>query len=174
MHYPDLSSYLRVDQMDDEDELSDENLKLNSSAPSPRRPRGNQSHSSLRRFVDRYWVWISNGILLLISLLFFCLWVDASRQKCGLQVYCEWINFCSAQRNICWIFIESLTVSLAPANVAVKYKKSLVTVNGSLDFPSEFHGKPCPAVDNAWARISEDSGIVFFLNKIWIFTTKIC
>lgn len=104
--------------------------------------------SQYRIFWNRYWAYLTHGLLLfIISILFFCLWIQARPRDSEELVYCKSVYFY-------YKYYLKKNIITAPANVAVEYNKGLTTLNGSLDFPSEFRGYPTPEIDAAWTRVS--------------------
>ncbi|OJA15083.1 hypothetical protein AZE42_13115 [Rhizopogon vesiculosus] len=90
---------------------------------------GDAERSDVETRKSRSWLWLSHGVLICTSMLFFTLWIGTpSCQLCG------GISICST------------------ANVAVE--PIIVKFNGTLDFPSIYHGHPSLEIDAVWDRIS--------------------
>lgn len=105
------------------------------------------------------WEWVTRGVLLLLSVVFFTLWVTSTgAQKCTYVVkYCEWCLychiFCAHGRYI------SCHDDAAPANEAIEYIEH-VTYKGGLHFMTPWRGDesghPSADIDAAWRHISTD------------------
>ncbi|KAG1730986.1 uncharacterized protein EDB91DRAFT_1349505 [Suillus paluster] len=81
---------------------------------------------SKSRFV-RWLPWLSRGVLMFTTILFFTLWVRAPS-------------------------IDDVVV-YSPANEAIE-SIGIIRFNGSLDAPSIYRGSPSPEIDAAWDRVS--------------------
>ncbi|KAH7919151.1 hypothetical protein BV22DRAFT_876521 [Leucogyrophana mollusca] len=75
--------------------------------------------------------WLSHGILVCTSLLFFTLWMETGST-----------------------YVHEHLPIYSPASIVVE--SQVVRFNGTLDFPSIYRGHPSPELDAAWARISHD------------------
>jgi hypothetical protein len=115
------ASYSLVDGVEDRD---DTNL-LNSNTEASPPPK-----SRLLRWSP---LWLSHGVLLSITMVFFVLWVRAPS-------------------------IDDL-VLYSPANEAVE-SIGIIRFNGTLDAPSIYRGGPSQEIDAAWDRISHDARLV--------------
>ncbi|KAG2032724.1 hypothetical protein BDR03DRAFT_969352 [Suillus americanus] len=114
------ASYSLVDGVDDRDDtnLLDSNTETR---PPPK--------SRLLRWSP----WLSHGVLMSITIVFFVLWVRAPS-------------------------IDDV-VLYSPANEAVE-SIGIIRLNGTLDAPSVYRGSPSPEIDAAWDRISRDARLV--------------
>ncbi|KAG0697868.1 hypothetical protein DFH29DRAFT_1003354 [Suillus ampliporus] len=111
------STYSRVDEVDDRD---DANLLDNGTETRP---------PPKFRFL-RWSPWLSHGVLMSITMLFFTLWVRAPS-------------------------IDDV-VLYSPANEAIE-SIGIIRFNGSLGASSIYRGSPSPEIDAAWDRISLDA-----------------
>ncbi|KIJ66673.1 hypothetical protein HYDPIDRAFT_26104 [Hydnomerulius pinastri MD-312] len=84
------------------------------------------------------WEWVSRGILLLLSVVFFMLWMS-NRSTC------------------------SYVLKYSPANEAIEYVEH-VKYKGSLHFVTPYRGDesgdPSPEIDGAWRRVTTDGRVV--------------
>jgi hypothetical protein len=109
------ATYSLVDEVDDRDDTT--NLLDSNTVTRPPPP------SRLLRWSS----WISHGVLMTITIVFFVLWVRAPS-------------------------IDDV-VLYSPANEAVEYV-GIIRFNGTLGTPSIYRGPPSPETDAAWDRIA--------------------
>lgn len=85
------------------------------------------------------WPWLSHGVLMSITLVFFTLWAQAPS-------------------------IDDV-VLFSPANEAVE-SIGIVTLNGSIGATSIYRGSPSPELDATWSNIATDGYVTLHLLHI--------
>ncbi|KAG2031722.1 hypothetical protein BDR03DRAFT_91481 [Suillus americanus] len=126
------ASYSPVDGVDDHDDtnLLDYNTVL--TRPPPK-----------SRLLQVHWSpWLSHGVLMSITMVFFVLWVRAPS-------------------------IDDV-VLYSPANEAIE-SIGIIRFNGTLGTPSIYSGSPSPDIDAAWNRISSNGCTLCFTYIIYIY-----